>query len=282
MYLKANAKINLALNVVGKREDGYHELDMIFLPLHLHDTIAVSRISKKKDSHILINDEPVNFANNFCENVIRDFTKRYSIKKKYEFDIYKEIPSEAGMGGGSSDAAAIAQFYRKKFKLDIPDLLLTQILLKHGSDIPYFLVNKPARVRGIGDRIEPIKVKNDYFVLIVKPKAGLSTKLVYEALKQEKSTPANIENVIIALETGDDELLAKSIGNALEEPAMKMCPKVKEIKEYLKSNGFPITMMTGSGTAVFSLCHDHDQVEKMVNNLNNLNYKCFYTKIIKE
>ena len=152
----------------------------------------------------------------------------------------------------------------------------------YGSDIPYFLLNKPARVKGDGDLIEPIEVKNDYYVLIVKPKQGLMTKEVYQALSKEDYQPANIDNVIKALKEGDDDLLAKSIGNALEAPAIKKCPKVLEIKEYLKAQGFPITLMTGAGTAVFSLTHDKDKAIATANNLRKLNYNAFYTTILKE
>lgn len=282
MYLKAYAKINLALNVVKKRQDGFHDLDMIVLPLKLHDTIAVSRISKKQTSHILINDGMPNFSNDICGNVIKTITDKFAIKKKYEFAIYKDIPMESGLGGGSSDAASIYSFYNKKFKLNISDVAAVNLLKEFGKDIPYFLVNKPARVKGDGDLIEPIEIKNDYYVLIVKPKQGLATKEVYEALTKKDYVAADIDNVVKALKEGDDELLAKSIGNALEAPAIKKCPKVKEIKDYLIAKGFPITLMTGAGTAVFSLSHDKDKVEQIANNLRKLNYNAFYTTILKD
>ncbi len=282
MYLKAYAKINLAINVLRKRKDGYHDLDMIMIPLKLHDTIAVSRLSKKASNRVLINDAPTNFLNDICGNIIKKMSETYSIKKKYEFAIYKDIPMEAGLGGGSSDAAAIFRFYNKKFKLKINDSDAIKIVKEFGKDIPFFLLNKPARVRGDGDIIDPIEIKNDYYALIVKPKQGLSTKDVYEALTKEDYHASDIDNVIKALKEGDDNLLAESIGNALESPAIKKCPKVNEIKQYLIANGFPITFMTGSGTAVCSLSLDKDLVEQTANNLKKLNYNAFYTKILKE
>ncbi|MCQ2792711.1 MAG: 4-(cytidine 5'-diphospho)-2-C-methyl-D-erythritol kinase [Bacilli bacterium] len=282
MYLKAYAKINLALNVVNKRKDGFHNLDMIVLPLKLHDTIAVSRISKKQTSHILINDEVPNFPNNICENLIKDINDKFRIKKKYEFAIYKEIPMQAGLGGGSSDAATIYRFYDKKFKLNMPGIIALNFLKQYGSDIPFFVINKPARIKGIGDLIEPIQIKKDYYVLIVKPRQGLDTKEVYQALNKTKFKVCDIDSVVKALAIGDDELLAKSIGNSLEAPAIKKCPKIKEIKDYLIGSGFPITLMTGAGSAVFSLSTDKDKVKQMVNNLKKLNYQAFYTTILKE
>ena len=282
MYLKAYAKINLAINVVKKRKDGFHDLDMIVLPLKLHDTIATSRISKKQTSHILINDGTPNFTNDICGNVIKAISDKFNIKKKYEFAIYKDIPMESGLGGGSSDAAMIYRFYNKKFKLGMSDVTAINFLKEYGKDIPFFLMNKPARVRGDGDLIEPITIKKDYYVLIVKPKQGLSTKEVYEALTKQDYQASDIENVIKALQDGDDNLLAKSIGNALETPAIKKCPKIKEIKDYLIKKGFPITLMTGAGTAVFSLSLDKDKVEETANNLKKLNYQAFYTTILKE
>lgn len=282
MYLKANAKINIALNVVGKKEDGYHLLDMVVLPIKLYDVIATSRLNKKSENRIMINDIATIFPNDICGNVIKCISKKYNIDKKYEFAIYKNIPMESGLGGGSSDAATIFRFYNKKFKLNISNEEAIKMLLPYGADIPFFIINKPARIKGIGEIITPIKIKKDYYVLIVKPKAGLVTKEVYRAIDNMNIPTYDIDAVIRALETGDDDLLAKSIGNALEMPAINMCPKISEIKEYLKSKGFAITLMSGSGTAVFSLSHDKDKIIQTINELKSLNYNAFYTTIIKE
>lgn len=282
MYLKANAKINIALNVVGKKEDGYHLLDMVVLPIKLYDVIATSRLNKKSENRIMINDIATIFPNDICGNVIKCISKKYNIDKKYEFAIYKNIPMESGLGGGSSDAATIFRFYNKKFKLNISNEEAIKMLLPYGADIPFFIINKPARIKGIGEIITPIKIKKDYYVLIVKPKAGLVTKEVYRAIDNMNIPTYDIDAVIRALEIGDDDLLAKSIGNALEMPAINMCPKISEIKEYLKSKGFAITLMSGSGTAVFSLSHDKDKIIQTINELKSLNYNAFYTTIIKE
>ena len=282
MYIKANAKINLALNVLNKRDDGYHNLDMVVLPIALKDVVATNRIfSKKKEPRILINDKPVIFPNDICMKVVKLMMEKYHINKKYEFSIYKEIPLEAGLGGGSADAAAIFHFYNKKFKLNISMEEAIKLLSPIGSDIPFFLYNKPARVQEKGERITPIQVLNDYYVLIVKPQAGLSTKDVYNELDKSAYPSYNIEQTIDALACGDDVRLANSIGNALETPAIKKCPKIQEIKNYLLKNGFSLTSMTGSGTAVFALSTDRTKVIQMSNQLKQLNYQTFYTTIIK-
>lgn len=282
MYLKANAKINLTLNVTGKRKDGYHTLDMIVLPIALTDVIATNRLfSKKKNDTVRIDDKDVIFPNDVCRKVIKLMKEKYNIQKRYEFSIYKKIPMQAGLGGASTDAVAIFNFYRKKFKLNITNEEAKEILLSVGSDMPFFLINKPSRVRGIGEIVEPIKVKKDYYVLIVKPEAGLSTKDVYEALDDIKIPTYNIDNVVKALETGDDDLLASSIGNVLEKPAIKLLPKIQEIKDYLIRNGLSITLMTGAGSAVFALSTIKDKVEDVCSALKKLNYNAFYTTIIK-
>lgn len=282
MYITAFAKINLTLNVLNKREDGYHNLDMVVLPIALKDVIATNRIfSKKKDIQILVNDKPTIFPNDICGKVIKLMMQKYNITKKYEFSIYKTIPMEAGLGGGSSNAAAIFKFYNKKFKLNISNEEAIKMLLPIGADIPFFIYNKPARVSGIGEKIVPITIKNKYHMLIVKPQAGLSSKEVYEELDNLNIPVYDIDSVIKALASGDDALLAKSVGNVLEIPAMKKCAKIKEVKDYLLAKDFPITLMTGSGTAVFSLSQDKDKVIRMVNELKRLNYNAFYTTIIK-
>jgi len=282
MYLKAHGKINIALNVVGKLNNGYHELDMIMVPLRVHDTIAVSRLSKKQDNRVLLNDGSIAIGlNDICGKTIKLITEKYNIKKKYEFDIYKEIPMEAGMGGGSSDAASIFKFYNKKFRLKISNEEAIKMLLPIGSDIPFFIVNKPARVKGQGEIIEPIEIKNDYYVLIVKPRQGLSTKDIYNELDKLKIKVTDIDKVIEALKIGDDNMLSKYMLNSLEEPAMNKCNKIKEIKEFLISKGLPLTLMTGSGTAVFSLSNNIYKIEEIANHLRKLNYEAFYTKLLK-
>jgi len=281
MYLKANGKINITLNIVGKRKDGYHNVDMVMIPIQVHDTIAVSRISKKKENRVCINDHVLPFTDNVCAKVIKLLTEKYNIKKKYEFAIYKEIPMEAGLGGGSSDAAAIFRFYNKKFKLNISDAEAINLLAPLGADIPFFIINKPARVTGIGEIISPIKIKKDYFALIVKPQQGLSTKEMYNEIDKIKLKKYNIDKVITALNDGDDNTLIKEIGNAFEPTAIKKCNRIAEIKEYLIKNGLPITLMSGSGSAVFSLSTDEDKLIEIANKLKSLNYNAFYTKIIK-
>ncbi|MCQ2752671.1 MAG: 4-(cytidine 5'-diphospho)-2-C-methyl-D-erythritol kinase [Bacilli bacterium] len=283
MYLKANAKINLVLNVKGKRPDGYHDLDMIVLPVGLNDVIAVSRVfSKKKKARVLFDDEEKQIANNICQKVIDMMMTQFNIKKRYEFSIYKKIPIGAGLGGGSSDAAAIFNFYRDKFKLtSITDDDAMAMLKDIGSDIPFFVVNRPARVFGRGEDTRVIQVMKDYYVLIVKPQMNLSTSEIYHDLDDTKIPVYNINQVIKGLATGNDNLIAENIGNALETPAIAKCPKIKEVKDYLKRNGFPITLMTGSGSAVFSLSTNRQHIEQMATTLKQLHYQVFVTTVLR-
>ena len=282
MYLKAHAKINVVLNVVGKNSNNYHLLDMIVLPLELFDLIAINRISKKKDNVVRINDLESDISNNICLKISNLISQKYDIKKKYEFSIYKNIPMQSGLGGGSSDAAQIFKFYNKKFKLNISNEEAIKMLSPIGSDIPFFLINKPMRVQGIGEILTPIKVKNNYHVLIVKPQKGLSTKDVYYESDNVSLEVYDIDKAIMALESGNDDILKDCIGNSLELPASRLCPKIKEIKEYLIANNLPLTSMTGSGSAVFSLFKNFDEIKKIGEKLKSLNYEVIYTKIINE
>lgn len=282
MYIKANAKINISLNVLNKREDGYHNLDMINLPISLFDTIAVNRfLFGKHENKVLINDAEPTFANNICKNVIKFIVEKYHIDKKYEFAIYKDIPMEAGLGGGSSDAAAIFNFFNNKFDLKISNDEAIEMLKQFGADIPFFIINKPARVQGIGDIIKPIKIKKDYSVLIVKPQAGLSTKEIFKEIDGMVTKPFNIDKVVEALEVGDDVTLIREIGNSLEDVAIKKCSKIKEIKDYLIAKGLPITLMTGSGTAVFSLSTDKKLINDVACDLIKKNYIALIAEVIK-
>ena len=280
---RSYAKINLALNVLRIREDGFHDLDMVMLPLKLHDSLLISEIVGKKDNFVIMDDFSMYIGhNNIAHKALDILEEKYDLKgKKFKIIIHKNIPMQAGMGGGSSNAAATLNGINKFCKLNIPVEEILEMSKPLGSDVPFFVNAKPARCEGKGEIITPITVKNDYYVLIVKPKEGCSTKVVYKEFDQDPHyNVANIEGVIEGLEKGDDDLIAESMGNSLQPTAIKMIPEIQKIIDSLKEKGLKIVNMTGSGSAVFAMSTDKKLLKKIMKEYDN-DYLTELTEVIK-
>lgn len=283
---KSYAKINIALNITKIREDGYHELDMIMVPVKLHDSVQVSELKGKKDNFVVMDDYSVYLGHtNIADTALKAVLNKAKIKdKNFLVYIHKVIPIQAGMGGGSSNAAATMRAINKFIKTNYSEEELLELSKPIGSDVPFFIPSRPARCKGKGEKLEPITIKNDYYVLLVKPEAGNSTKLVYETFdKHPVYNPANIDNAIKALAEGDDELLEASIGNSLQEAAISLTPEVQVIIDKLKAKGLKIVMMTGSGTAVFALSTDKKLIKRIAKEIEeeNNNYYVEVTEVLK-
>ena len=283
---KSYAKINIALNITKIRDDGFHELDMVMVPLKLHDSIQISELKGKKDNFVVMDDFSIKFGHkNIAETALNAVLKKRKIDdKKFLVFIHKLIPVQAGMGGGSSNAAATMKVTNKFLKLNLTSDELLEMAKPIGSDVPFFIESKPARCRGKGEIAEPIIVKNNYHVIIVKPEDGCSTKEVYTKFDTAPNySPANIDNVIKALEEGDDDLLEKSMGNSLQVVASELVPEIKVIIDKLKAKGLKLVMMTGSGSAVFGLSTDKKLIKRIADEMEeeNPNYYVERTEVLK-
>ena len=178
MYVKAYAKINAYLDVKSKREDGYHDLDMVMLPLELHDSIQISFLPFSKDSYITCDHVELQETKyNLINLTIAEMKKRYKIKDSFSVVVHKEIPISAGLGGGSSNAAATIRAINQLCKLNLSDEEKINLGKSLGADVPFCLDNVPARVGGIGENLKPFKLKKKYHVIIIKPEQGL---LIYK------------------------------------------------------------------------------------------------------
>ena len=281
LLLKSYAKINICLNVVGKRPDGYHELDMIMLPLKLHDSILFTELPNAKDHFVTIDDFSLGlFQYNIATTSLQKMEARYGFTNKFRITIHKVIPMQSGLGGGSSNAGCVINAVNSYLKWNLPYEELVALSTGLGADIPFFLTNKPARCTGIGEKVEFINVKNDYYVLLVKPEAGCSTQGVYQVSDKMELPMGDVEKVKEALEKGDDDLLAQSIFNALEQPAISLVPEIQIIKDKLKLAGLKIVQMTGSGSCVFALSTDKHLIHSVARQLEN-QYLVEVTKVLK-
>lgn len=280
--IKSYAKINISLNVEGKREDGYHLLDGVMVPLALHDTILMTELINSSDNMISVDDfSETSIEYNVASFAVEKLSEKYNFKNKFRILIHKVIPMQSGLGGGSSNAAFTMKGICEALKIPFEREELIKIAMSLGADIPFFIDCKPARARGIGDVLEPIEIKNDFYCLIVKPNEGLSTRAVFKQSDNLELKTGNIDNVVEALRTGDNELLKNSMINSLEEPAMMLVPEIKTIKDKMYELGLDIVQMTGSGSAVFALDTNKKKLKKVYKYFESKDYICELTKILK-
>lgn len=281
MVVKSYAKINLSLRVLSKKEDDYHNLEMVTLPIDLHDVIEIVIDRANSDTHITCDDIGLsNMHHNLCTKAVEAMRKEFGFKENFNISIHKEIPFAAGLGGGSSNAAAVIKALNSLLDLKADEETLNRVGLTVGADVPFFLKMKPALVTGIGEVVNPIVIKKPYFCLIVKPKEGLSTKAVFQASDGFTRSKIETAEVLRALCDGDDELLANSIGNDLYEPATSLLPVVKEIVEELHGGGLSIAAMTGSGSSCFALSEDPKKLRLAAEHMKRRGYFLALTKTL--
>ena len=261
--LKAYAKINLGLDVVRKREDGYHEVRMIMQTIGLYDKVSILRtnntsITVKTNLPYLPTDE-----NNLVYKAAALIKKNYGITQGVHIILDKKIPVAAGLAGGSSDAAAVLYGLNRLFHLNLSKEELSQLGLQLGADVPYCLLRGTALSEGIGEILTPVPPFPSCHILIVKPGINVSTKHVYEHLKLEEDTlHPNIDAILAAINKKDLKAAVSHFGNVLESVTIKEYPVIGQIKEELTAFGAIVAMMSGSGPTVFGLFDRREKAEK--------------------
>ena len=281
LHIRSFAKINISLNITKKRDDGFHEIDSVMLPISLHDSLVVSKLKNTNDNFVTVDDFSIgSFSYNLATFSIEKMQSIYHFDDKFRVLIHKVIPIQAGLGGGSSNAACTMKAVNSMLKLGASDEELIELSKSLGCDIPFFIKCKPARVQGVGEIITPINVKNNYYVLIVKPELGCSTKEIYALSDSMELKMCNLDNIVKALEEGDDELLANNMYNALQEPAIKVVPQIQTIIDELKEYGLKIVQVTGSGSAVFALSTDKALLMRILKKLEN-KYEIDIARVLK-
>lgn len=254
MKNKAYAKINLCLNVKGKLDNGYHEMEMIMVPLTLYDFIEIKysrEMAFISNARFLTMD-----TRNTMFKAIELLRDEYGFTQNFTITLNKYIPTQAGLAGGSSDAAAIIRMLNKMLCLEMSEEKMMETAAKVGADVPFFIRSKPAVVKGIGDVLEPFEVKTDFHILLVKPRMGVSTKACFAALDLNDAKHPDYLGMKTALENNDYQGVLNHLGNTLEKPAFGLVPKIAEIKSLLLSMGFDGALMSGSGSTVFALTQD--------------------------
>lgn len=281
LMLKAYAKINLGLKILSVDEnDGYHILDMVTLPIELHDRIEIEVLPDRYDTIITCDDKSLpTDESNIVYKTLKVLNDVCPIKVKLRIHIHKIIPVCAGLGGGSADAAAVLVALNKLLKLKLSVEELCAIGYKIGSDVPLCILNKPARISSKGEIVETIKTKKKFTLLLCKPNKGLSTKDVYKKYDEDpEALDFDINQLIEGLEKNKDELIFSNMKNCLEKPAEKLNSEITKIKELLVKEGCSNVMMTGSGSCVYAIVESEKQGLSLESKLKKQGYKTFVTK----
>ena len=255
--VKALAKINLGLDVIGKRPDGYHEVRMIMQTIHLYDKLEITRtkepgISITANLDFLPTDE-----DNLIYKAARLLIDECHITDGVAVYLKKHIPIAAGLAGGSTDAAAVLYGMNQLFHLGLKQKRLMELGVKIGADVPYCLMRGTALAEGIGEKLSSILPMPKCPVLVAKPAISVSTKTVYENLKLSDDTKhPDINAQLEAIRKGDLHGVARHMGNILETVTVPLYPVIDSIKNHMMENGALSSMMSGSGPTVFGLFED--------------------------
>ncbi|CEP82374.1 4-(cytidine 5'-diphospho)-2-C-methyl-D-erythritol kinase [Paraclostridium sordellii] len=274
--LKSRAKINLSIDVLGKRQDGYHIVEMIMQTIDLYDNLEITQIEedsikiKSNSQDIPLNQDNIVYK---AANILKE---KFNIKKGIEISIQKNIPVAAGMAGGSSNAAAVLVGLNRIWDLGLTQLELKDIALQLGADVPFCITGGSALAQGIGEELTDIKGLNENIhILICKPNIFVSTKEVYQSLDMNeiKNRPDN-QKLIDALQINDVKYVSENMVNVLEEVTSSKYNEINQIERIIRDNKALGSMMSGSGPTVFGLFDNKEYAirakEELLQNYNQV------------
>ncbi len=260
---KAYAKINLGLDVTGKRDDGYHLVRMIMQNIDLYDTLTY-RLNESGEVKLSASAEgvPTDDSNLICK-VAHQLQKEYGVTKGVDITLEKRIPVAAGMAGGSTDGAATYLALNELWDLGLTKEQLCELAVKLGADIPYCIIGGTALSEGIGEVLTPIKEMPACHLVIAKPAIAVSTGWVYTELdSKEIPSHPDIDGIRDAIEDGDLKGMCDLIGNVLEDVTTSKYSIIKDIEKILEDNGAIRAFMTGSGPTVFAIYDDKEKAQE--------------------
>lgn len=267
---KAYAKINLSLDVVRRRDDGYHEVKMIMQTVGLYDKLIMEKC--EEGIHITVSmgegfsgetlpaDE-----NNLVYKAAKLIMEKFQLSKGIQIYLEKHIPLAAGMAGGSTDAAAVFRGMNELFLLGMTTEEMKKMAVKIGADVPYCIEGGTQLSEGIGEVLTPLKAAPEFLLLIAKPDISVSTKYVYENLNlQALKIHPDVDGMAEAIGNGDRGGIVSRLGNVLESVTLEKYPVIQEIKTVMKENGAWNALMSGSGPTVFGIYEERADMEKTV------------------
>lgn len=268
LELRALGKINLGLDVLGRRENGYHDVRMVMQTVYLYDQIFMT---KTKTPGIRLETNlfflPVD-QNNLAYRAAKMLIDEFGITRGVHITLYKKIPVSAGMAGGSSNAAAVLYGMNRMFDLGLTEQELMERGVKLGADVPYCIMRGTVLAEGIGEILTPLAPCPRCYVLLAKPPISVSTKLVYERLDSRAVMDhPDIDGIIKGLDRQDIRQVAVCMGNVLEQVTISEYPVIEEIKNVMKKKGALGAMMSGSGPTVFGLFENRQDARRVADKI---------------
>ena len=281
---KAYGKINIGLDVLRKRSDGYHEVKMIMQTVSLFDRITITR---NKNSSNIVLETNLNFLptneNNIVYKAAKLIKDEFGISDGLSIKLEKHIPVAAGMAGGSTDAATTLELLNTMYSLNLSKEDLMKRAVTLGADVPYCILKGTALSEGIGEVLTPLKQLLPCYILIVKPPIYVSTKFVYENLRiNELTSHPDIDGIVDAISSGDLETMSQKMGNVLESVTEDNYPVISSIKKLMTQNGAISSLMSGSGPTVFGIYDNEDKINQAATffKTNYPSYRTYVTKPI--
>lgn len=259
IQMKALAKVNLGLDVIRRREDGYHEVKMIMQTVRLYDRIILEKTQQGISMETNLSFLPVN-EQNIAYRAAKMLMDEFHIQSGLHIKIDKHIPVAAGMAGGSTDGAAVLYGVNKIFELGLTKRQLMERGVKLGADVPYCIMRGTVLSEGIGEILTPVSSLPDCHILIAKPPVSVSTKHVYENLKLDKiEKHPDIDGMVEALRIEDLHGVTQRMENVLETVTIPEHPEIQQIKELMIKEGALNALMSGSGPTVFGIFDDREK-----------------------
>lgn len=282
LLVKAPAKINLSLDVLGKRQDGYHEVKMIMTTIDLADRLELTELAKDRIEILSHNRYVPDDQRNLAYQAAKLLKEKFNVKKGVSITIEKTIPVAAGLAGGSSDAAATLRGLNKLWDLGLTIDELAELGAEIGSDVSFCVYGGTAIATGRGEKIEHIKTPPSCWVILAKPHIGVSTADVYGNLKLNRVTHPNVDKMVDVINAGDYKGICNTVGNVLEDVTFTMHPEVARIKAQMKRFGADAVLMSGSGPTVFGLVHHDSRMHRIYNGLKGFCEQVYAVRLLGE
>ncbi|SDO59466.1 4-(cytidine 5'-diphospho)-2-C-methyl-D-erythritol kinase [Alkalicoccus daliensis] len=280
LTVKAPAKINLTLDVLNKRNDGYHEVEMIMTTVDLADRVHLTKLETRairvETNHGMLPTD----ASNLAWQAAKILQSRYAPEAGVSIFIDKVIPMSAGLAGGSTDAAAVLRGLNKMWELDLSIETLADIGAEIGSDVPFCVYGGTAVARGRGEKLTFLPAPPPCWVVLAKPRAGVSTKDIYARLQLETMKHPDTAGMIQAIEAKDFDGICARLENVMEKATFALAPEVKVIKNRLEQYGSEGTVMSGSGPTVFALSKNQSKAERLYNGLKGFMEEVHVVRLI--
>ncbi|HEK9103439.1 TPA: 4-(cytidine 5'-diphospho)-2-C-methyl-D-erythritol kinase [Bacillus pseudomycoides] len=282
LLVKAPAKINLSLDVLGKRQDGYHEVKMIMTTIDLADRLELTELSEDRIEIVSHNRYVPDDQRNLAYQAAKLLKERFGVKEGVSISIEKTIPVAAGLAGGSSDAAATLRGLNRLWNLGLKIDELAELGAEIGSDVSFCVYGGTAIAKGRGEKIEHIKTPPSCWVILAKPHIGVSTADVYGNLQLNRVTHPDVEQMVESINSGDYKGICSAVGNVLEDVTFKMHPEVARIKAQMKRFGADAVLMSGSGPTVFGLVHHDSRMHRIYNGLKGFCEQVYAVRLLGE